>query len=408
MTFLRIPLHTFLVTLWLVTGAQIAAAQSPFDIVAKVNERIVTYYELDQRILFMKVLGTAGSLEKQAKERLIEERLYYDAADLMGIEATDEAVKTGMEEFAARADLKTDEFLAALAEEGIDPQTFQDFVRAGIVWREVVGARFASRAQITDAEIDRALSLSSRRGGVNVLLSEIILPADTPENKERAEALGAEISKLRTQDSFSEAARAVSASQSAPNGGRLDWVSLATLPPPFRPMLLTLAPGEITDPIEIPNAILFFQMRGKQETQAPVAKDLAVEYAKLLLPGGRTPENLQEGRDLKYNADVCDDLYGLYPNSTVQQLDILTQVQSDVPNDIALELAKLDEGEISTNLTRNNGDYLLILMLCGRTAEIVEDESRQALRNNLTNQRIESYAAAYLAELRATAAITEQ
>lgn len=408
MTFLRISFRTFLATLSLVMGAQIATAQSPFDIFAKVNERIITYYELDQRALFLKALGTTGSLEKQAKERLIEERLYYDAADLLGIEASEEAIQKGMEDFAARANLKPDEFIKALADEGVDPQTFQDFVRAGIVWREVVGARFASRAQITDAEIDRALSLSSRRGGVNVLLSEIILPADTPENKERAEALSAEISKLRTQESFEEAARAVSASQSAPNGGRLEWVSLSDLPPPFRPMLLTLAPGEITEPIEIPNAILFFQMRGKQETQAPVARDLAVEYAKLLLPGGRTPENIQEGRDLKYNADVCDDLYGLYPNSTVQQLDIISQIQSDVPNDIALELAKLDDGEISTNLTRNNGQYLMVLMLCGRTAEIVEDESRQALRNSLGNQRIESYAAAYLAELRASAAIIER
>lgn len=406
--FLKCSVLTLVSTLWIAIGSQIASAQSPFDVVVKVNERVITRYEVEQRKLFMKVLGTAGNLEKEAVNRLIDERLYFDAADIIGITLSEESIETGMEEFAKRANLDTETFLIALAEEGIEPQAFRDFVEAGTVWREVVGARFGSRAQISDAEIDRALSLSSRRGGVRVLLSEIILPADTPENKERANALAAEISKIQTQETFSEAARSVSAAQTAPNGGRLDWLSLSTLPPTFRPILLTLAPGEISEPIEIPNALLFFQMRGKHETQAEPARDLAVEYAKLLLPGGRSQENLQRARNLKNTADTCQDLYGLYPNSTPQQLDIVTQALSNVPDDITLELAKLDEGEFSTNLTRNNGELLMVLMLCGRTAELVEDDSRADLRANLTNQRIESYAESYLAELRATAAIVRQ
>lgn len=407
MTVSRHFLHTILAVLILLGAAPNAQAQSPFDIVLRVNERIITQYELEQRALFLKALGTAGNLEQEAMDRLIEERLYLDAADRLGIAVDDEAVNQGMIEFAGRAKLEPEAFIQALNDEGIDVQTFRDFVASGILWREVVGALFGARGQISEAEVDRALSLSSRRGGVRVLLNEIVLPADTPENQERAAAIGAEIEKITSVQVFSEAARAVSVSQSAPNGGQLDWLSLADLPPPFRPLLLTLAPGEITDPIEIPNAVLFFQMRAIQETAAPTPTALAVEYARLYLPGGRAPNVVKEAMALRYTADSCDDLYGLYPNSTQEQLEIISQAQSDVPNDIALELAKLDEGEVSASLTRNNGQTLVVLMLCGRTAEIVEDETRTSLRNQLVNERVTSYADAYLAELRATALIRE-
>ncbi|MEY8096364.1 SurA N-terminal domain-containing protein [Falsihalocynthiibacter sp. S25ZX9] len=399
--------HTILAVFLVLGAVPSAQAQGPFDIVVRVNERIITQYELEQRALFLKALGTAGNLTQESTDRLIDERLYLDAAERLGISVEDEAINQGMIEFAGRAKLEPEEFIQAMAEEGIDVQTFRDFVASGILWREVVGTLFGQRGRVSEAEVDRALSLSSQTGGVRVLLGEIVLPADTPENQERAAVISAEIQKITSTKVFSEAATAVSVSQSAPNGGQLDWLSLADLPPAFRPLLLTLAPGEITDPIEIPNALLFFQMRAIQETAAPIPTALAVEYARLYLPGGRAPNVVKQAMSLRYTADSCDDLYGLYPNSTEEQLEIISQAQSDVPSDIAVELAKLDEGEVSANLTRNDGQTLVVLMLCGRTAEIVEDETRNALRTRLINERVTSYADAYLAELRATALIRE-
>ena len=81
---------------------------------------------------------------------------------------------------------------------------------------------------------------------------------------------------------------------------------------------------------------------------------------------------------------------------------------SDIPNDIALELAKLDENEVSTALTRAGGDTLVFLMLCGRTPQLGEDIDRGAIRTSLLNERVERLAEGFLAELRADAIITDQ
>ena len=44
-------------------------------------------------------------------------------------------------------------------------------------------------------------------------------------------------------------------------------------------------------------------------------------------------------------------------------------------------------------------------MLCGRTLQINEDANREAVRQNLINQRLASYADGYLSELRSDAVI---
>jgi hypothetical protein len=44
-------------------------------------------------------------------------------------------------------------------------------------------------------------------------------------------------------------------------------------------------------------------------------------------------------------------------------------------------------------------------MLCGRTTEQAQDVDRGSVRRQLVNQRIVSYGAAYLAELRSDAVI---
>ncbi len=75
---------------------------------------------------------------------------------------------------------------------------------------------------------------------------------------------------------------------------------------------------------------------------------------------------------------------------------------------MALELAKLDAGEVSTALTRSNGKTLVLLMLCGRTADIAAEASREQIANVLIEQRLQSFSESYLEQLRADALITGQ
>ncbi|KMW56231.1 Survival protein SurA precursor (Peptidyl-prolyl cis-trans isomerase SurA) [Candidatus Rhodobacter oscarellae] len=390
----------------LVALAGPALGQSnPFAPAVQVNDRVITQFELDQRILFFEALRAPGDLEQQALDRLVEERLQYDAAQTLGLSIGDEQVQAGMEEFAGRANLTAEQFVAAMGQEGVAEETFRDFVRAGMLWREVVRARFGPRTVVTEAEIDRALELGSATGGVRVLISEIFLPADTPERRAAAQRRAEDLSKITTLGAFASAARQYSAAPSRGRGGRQDWIPVGNLPPAIRAQILTLAPGEVTDPIEVPNAIALFQLRDLEETDAADAEAVSVEFARYFIPGGRSGAALAEADKIMAEVDTCDDLYGVAQGQPEDRLlrDVLPV--AEIAGDIAIELAKLDEGEVSTALSTGDGQALVFLMLCGRTLEVNAEANREAVRQSLINQRLASYASGYLSELRADAVI---
>ncbi|WP_156121854.1 peptidylprolyl isomerase [Halocynthiibacter namhaensis] len=392
----------------LITLPQTAVAQNLFAPAATVNDAVVTNYELRQRITFLRLLRQPGDIEAEAIKGLIDDRLRRQASKLAGITVSDAQIATGMDEFAGRAQLTGEQFIAAIGQEGVAPETFRDFVSSGIAWRELVGSRYAPRVQITEAEIDRALALASGSGGVRVLLSEIIIPAP-PEQIDQARAQALRISRTTsTAAGFAAQARNLSASQSRGRGGRIDWLPIGNLPPQIRSQVLALSPGEITAPIEVPGAVALFMLRAIEETDAAATEVVSIEYARYFIPGGRTEAALSEAQKIGNRVDSCEDLYGTNLGQDASRLQRDTLAVDEIPQDIALELARLDENEYSTALSvqGENGPELVFLMLCGRVNAIVEDTSREDIRANLRQQRLASYADSLLAELRADATIT--
>ncbi|WP_418593736.1 peptidylprolyl isomerase [Ponticoccus sp. (in: a-proteobacteria)] len=386
---------------------QAAPAQGLFAPAIIVNDQVITGYELEQRQRMLSVLRAPGDVTKLAREQLIDDRLRMQAARANGVVVDEEAVAAGMEEFAGRANLTRAEFTKALAASGVAEETFRDFVSAGVAWREVVRARFASRASIDEAEIDRAISRQGGGSSVRVLLSEIIMPMP-PQQETTVRDRANRIAQLRSTSAFSEQARRFSATASRGNGGRLPWQDLTELPPPLQPLVLGLAPGEVTDPIPLQGAIALFQLRDIEEGAYTAPEVSAIEYAAYYMAGGRSAETLARARVLAGKVDRCDDLYGVAKGQPASVLDRGTLPIDQIPTDIAYELSKLDPGEVSTALTRANGQTLVFLMLCGRTSAIAEEADRERITVGLRNQRLTALADGYLAQLRADARILDQ
>jgi peptidyl-prolyl cis-trans isomerase SurA len=378
------------------------AQQSPFSPAIIVNDSVVTYYELAQRVLFLELLRAPGDLQTTAREALVNERLQQAAGERLGFVPDVDAIQIGMTEFANRAELELPAFIQAIGQEGVDAQTFRDFVSAGLTWRSIVQTRFGARSQVSEDEIDRAVALTASGSGALILLSELVIPL-TADNQE---TLREEMIDLTEQldgnlQGFSEAAGRLSAASTAGSGGRLDWRPLSALPPALRGLLLTLNPGDVTDPVPLGPAFAIFQLRAFEETEFVTPVVTSVEYAQVLIPGGRSAAGLAEAQDLRNMLDSCDDLYGVRPGG----FTVETALVDELPTEVAFELAKLDEDEVSTDLTRQNGEVLVMLMLCGRSTELPEG-SRDDVRQSLFFQRLESYADGYLEELRADAIIT--
>ena len=102
---------------------------------------------------------------------------------------------------------------------------------------------------------------------------------------------------------------------------------------------------------------------------------------------------------------------GLVVNRFADGLDHPRTLQALPNGDILVTLTrapKLDTGEVSTTLTRANGQTLMLLMMCGRTAAANASASREDVTNALRQERLTGYAEQLLEQLRADARIVRK
>lgn len=386
-------------------AASVAGAQSAFESVAQVNDGSVTRFEVIQRERLLQALRRPDASRDVALNELIDDRLRTDAARAAGIVPTTDEIDLGVDDFAARAGLSIEEFLFALGDLGIEPETVRDYVAATLAWGQLVRTQFAGSARPSESEIDRALGTGTSQGSARVLLSEIILPM-TPDlalvSQERAEA----IQKVRSFAEFEAAARQFSVAPTRSNGGRLNWLPLSQLPPQVAPIFLTLQPGQVTEPVPIEGGIALFQFRGLQDVTPSRGGNVSIEYMRVFFPP--STDLAAERAKFATNTDSCEDIYGVLFGQSEDRVVRDTQPRSKLPTGVAGVVDRLDPGEIGILRPRTSAETGSLIMLCTRTEIREEDLSREDIAQQLFVQRLNSLADGYLAELRADAYISRK
>ncbi len=385
------------------------SAQGLFSPVITVNDDVITKYELNQRVSMLGALGARGDLREQAIDGLIGDRVRVAEANALGVVATNAQVDKALEDFAARNGQSLDGVLGILSAKGVSKETLRDFVTSNFVWQSLIRQRFGGGTSVSDAEVDAALAATGESTNLRVLVSEIVLPLIEGQEEE-IRKLAQDISKLRSQDEFANAAKQFSVAGSRADGGKLDWIPLSNLPPALRPVLLPLAIGEVSDPLELPNAVALFQMRGLSESAPTSGSVSSVEYALVSVAASEGSPELSSLSPIADKALRCDDLYGLTSYLSGATVEIRTQLPNDVPRRESLWLARLDAGEtlIDTTTNAEGATVANLIMLCNRTSAANRNASRDEVRLRLLNEKLNARADSLLESLKASARIQYQ
>jgi peptidyl-prolyl cis-trans isomerase SurA len=384
----------------------LAQAQNLFSPARTVNDRVISNYDLVQRIRFMEVLNAgAPDMRRDALNRLTEEAVQRDYAQRLGVRVNRDELREGMAEFASRAELTADEFLSALAQDGIDAQTYESFVEAGLLWRKVVAQRFPQLIAVSGADVQRSRDITAILGQQRVLISEIFLPTD-PEFADAVSQIMAMIEGAGSVEEFSRLAREFSLAGSRDQGGRLpDWVPIQNLPAQISGPIAQARPGQIIGPIPLGGAIAYFQLRASESTRDIPADRVELTYKKLLLPGGRSDENLAHVALIQSTVRSCAELGPFARDLPQAALVEAEALMNNIPRSDAIELARLDRNEISANTTE--GSDLVVLMLCSRQLQFDEAPSDNRFRDIVFDRRLSDVANIKLQELVADAEIRD-
>lgn len=380
--------------------AQAAMAQSsPFSPVRIINDKVISQYEIDQRVIFLTLLRQPGDPQEEALKGLTQDKLQLWIAEQFGITVTPEQILAGMEEFAARANLTSEQFIEAIGQAGMEPEAFRDFIKAGLVWREVVRGKFGPSVSITEADIDRALAGYVPTVVPQVEVSEIVIPA-TGAGRDAALALARKLKiDLSVDGDFEAAAREHSAGPTAGRGGALAKQRLTSLPEAAVPVVRRLQPDQVSEPVVMDDQVVLYKLHAITDEQLSGPGEVVVDYAQYLMPAGT------DAAALRASVDTCDDLYTVAKGQPAEMLLRDSKPVSAVPADIKAALTMLDVGESSTAVQRSG--YQVFLMLCDRGYDKALVPLREDVRVQLTNQRLAAMAEVYMEELRSEAIIRE-
>ena len=383
-----------------------AKAQNPFSPARTVNDRVISHYDIEQRIRFLEALNAgAADMRMEALDRLTDEAVQRDYASRRNVRVTREEVQEGMAEFASRAELSADELVAALNETGVDRETFVNFVEAGLLWRKLVGQQLPALVSVSSGDVARARDVAAILGTQRVLLSEIFLPTD-PEYADAVAQIMGMIESAGSVEEFSRLAREFSLAGSRDQGGRLpEWVPVGNLPSQVADVVASGRAGQVIGPLEMGGAIAYFQIRALDSSRDIPADRVTLSYQRLLLPGGRSEENLARVAQMRAQVTNCASLGPFARGLPEEALVEREALMGSIPQSDAIELARLDRGEISANTTE--GGNLVVLMLCSRELAFDERPSNDRMRDIVFERKLGAMADMRLQELIADAEIVD-
>lgn len=394
-------------------------ATAQISIIATVNGKPITNYDIEQRALF---LGYATNIEITAQNRdrifedalqlIIDDRLRLDAARSL-ISDIEASVLPQARDF-INQNFGTDNLSGnrALQNAGIDPMTVQQKYVSDIAWSNFISSRFADKFSSIEDRIDDEIDrINQNAPKPQLKLAEIVLTPSPVRTLEQTNNLAAEmVAAIRNGASFTEIARQYSVSGSAGRGGDVGWAMTDKLPKQFRDALEGLNNGEVTEPLLLDGAVYILRRNGERKDGLADSSESRVWLARAILPiaaDASDADRLEAGAKIERDTEGlngCDALATLnqqYGSSAVAKLD--NMVIADLAPQMQNLIASLEPGEPSGPLAFAEG--VASMMVCKIETPQLELPSRDDIRQLLIDKTFGSLSERQLLRLRRTAVI---
>ncbi|MDF1681271.1 peptidylprolyl isomerase [Ponticaulis sp.] len=392
------------------TAATSEAAESSTrmlgGVAAVVNDEVISISDVASRArLLLITLGVQPSQEAlrqvlpRAMEELIDERLQLQKAAEYELEIDEREIDAAVNDLARQNQTSLEGLYTTLVQNGVNPQTLREQMRAEIAWRRIINGLYGSRIRISQLQIDSTLDrMENDASEERYQLAEIFLYAPTESDRQQMmQGANVILQQIRQGARFELAAQQYSNSPTAAVGGDLGWVSPTELEPEVQEVIRATEAPAMTPPIVASDGIYIYAVRAKQDgTNGRVEVDLTQV---LSATGDITALEAfrAEGHSCDTLETVVNETEGLlYAPLGRVSMDALMEQISETVRDTEV-------GTSAAPIETPAGPTLLYV--CDRGFADIEIPDRDAIEDRLFNQQLSLMAQRELRDLKRDATI---
>lgn len=398
-----------------------AFAQKNIDIVANVNDDIISNIDLQRRVDMTisqsglkKTRKVERKIRPQTLQTLIDESLQRQEAAKFNINVAEYDLSDALKSISSRNKIKYSDFPKFIEAKGINYDSFKSQIKSQLIWNKIVMQKIRSRIIVTNREIDEEIEhISSSSGIAEIKISQIFLPFANAENKkdvkqtqELAEELYAEI--LEGAD-FSAVAKEFSKNSYAENGGDLGWNRKNKLSDEIVSVVTSLQVGEVSKPFFTKNGYSIIKLNERRAFVTPQQNSEITMRQAAFVTGTEATKSAVENRIKQINSELrkvkaCNEFAAFAKrNKSAVSTDKITTNLSDVNDEIRPVLKNLKINNPSKVLVSSSA--LHVFMICdkkkGEPALVV----RENVKEVITRKKLDLSIAYYMQNLRRTALI---
>ena len=255
-----------------------AISQEKFFIVAKINNEIITNYDVEKESVYLKLLNpnlnqlNSEKIFQISKNSLINEIIKKnELKKIIDFNQNDTLINKIFKDFYKNFNFSNEkEFeLFLKSKNSYSVSKVKEKIKIEFFWNKLIFQRFNAQIKINKEGLLEKIKNSDKYKN-QYLLSEIFF---TKQNNQKLEDQINTITQSIKDFGFNNSASLFSISESSKKGGKIGWVDEDNLSPKILDELYKIKKGQITNTIKIGNNFLILKIEDIKTKKIKVNKD---------------------------------------------------------------------------------------------------------------------------------------
>ena len=278
-------------------------------IIFKINNEIITSYDLENEINYLSALNPNFKKINQnekirfSKKSIVQEKIkkIEILKNFKNPKLSDEYLEKLLENIYTKLEIKNlIDFKSYLKSNNINYNFALSKIETEAMWNELIFLKYSEKVKIDKNQLIKKIKENPNNTSKSYLMSEILFEIKENENIQKKYQ---QISEFILNNGFEDAALKFSISETAKSGGELNWINENSLNNKIKKLLSVKQKNEFTKPITLPGGFLILKINDIKETK--IEKNIDQELNKLI---AETKNNQLNQFSIMYFNRVKEDL----------------------------------------------------------------------------------------------------